>query len=168
MQIFNETQDSGFSSTESHPYYMNLALKEAEKAYDEKEIPVGAVIIHDGSVIGKGHNQVEMLKDPTAHAEILAITAAASLLNSKWLYNADLYVTKEPCVMCAGAMVHARIKNLIFGASDTKAGACGSVLNVIQDPYLNHRVQVVSGIEESKCSSLLTSFFDRLRKKNPG
>ena len=168
MQIFNETQDSGFSSTEPHPYYMNLALKEAEKAYDEKEIPVGAVIIHDGSVIGKGHNQVEMLKDPTAHAEILAITAAASLLNSKWLYNADLYVTKEPCVMCAGAMVHARIKNLIFGASDTKAGACGSVLNVIQDPYLNHRVQVVSGIEESKCSSLLTSFFDRLRKKNPG
>ena len=168
MQIFNETQDSGFSSTEPHPYYMNLALKEAEKAYDEKEIPVGAVIIHDGSVIGKGHNQVEMLKDPTAHAEILAITAAASLLNSKWLYNADLYVTKEPCAMCAGAMVHARIKNLIFGASDTKAGACGSVLNVIQAPYLNHRVQVVSGIEESKCSSLLTSFFDRLRKKNPG
>jgi tRNA(adenine34) deaminase len=168
MKIFNDTEASGFFSAESHQYYMNLALKEAEKAYDDKEVPVGAVIIHEGSVIGKGYNQVETLKDPTAHAEILAITAAASYLNSKWLHDAELYVTKEPCAMCAGAIIHARIKNLIFGASDTKAGACGTALNVIHDPHLNHRIQVISGVEESQCSSLLTSFFEQFRKKNLG
>ncbi len=165
MKIFEDLNESGFDVTESFSYGMNFALHEAEKAYDAKEVPVGAVIIHDGLIIGKGHNQVETLNDPTAHAEIIAITAAAAYLGSKWLYEADLYVTKEPCVMCAGAIVHARIKSLIFGASDIKAGACGTVLNVVQNSRLNHAVNVISGIEETKCSSLLTSFFEQLRKE---
>ncbi len=146
-------------------YGITLALREAEKAYDAKEVPVGAVVMHNGQVIGKGYNQVETLKDPTAHAEIIAITAAASFLGSKWLLESDLYVTKEPCVMCAGAIVHSRLSNLIFGAADTKAGACGTVLNIVQNPHLNHRVNIISGIEEYKCSNLLTSFFEELRNK---
>ncbi len=165
MMIFEDSSESEFDMTESFSYGMSLALQEAEKAYDSREVPVGAVIIHDGFIIGKGHNQVETLKDPTAHAEIIAITAAAAHLESKWLYEANLYVTKEPCVMCAGAIVHARIKSLIFGASDIKAGACGTVLNVVQNSRLNHTVNVVSGIEKIKCSSLLTSFFEQLRKE---
>ncbi|KPK95895.1 hypothetical protein AMJ80_02975 [bacterium SM23_31] len=145
---------------------MRLALQEAERAYEEDEIPVGAVILLDGRIIGKGHNQVEQLKDPTAHAEMIAITAAASYVGSKWLYNADLYVTKEPCPMCAGAIVHARLQNLIFGAFDPKAGGCGSVLNIARNPHLNHKVNIINGIEETKCSALLQSFFEKLRKTN--
>ena len=152
--------------SDQYSYGMKLALQEAERAYEEDEIPVGAVILLDGRVIGKGHNQVEQLKDPTAHAEMIAITAAASCVGSKWLYNADLYVTKEPCSMCAGAIVHARLRNLIFGASDPKAGACGSVLNIVRDPHLNHSVNIINGIEEDKCSALLQSFFEKLRKAN--
>ncbi|MFC1729605.1 tRNA adenosine(34) deaminase TadA [candidate division KSB1 bacterium] len=144
---------------------MNLAFKEAEKAYSENEIPVGAVVLLDGKVIGRGYNQVERLNDPTAHAEIIAITAAAAYLESKWLTNADLYVTKEPCSMCAGAIVHARLRNLIIGASDSKTGACGSVLNIVQHSGLNHKVHVINGIEEDKCSALLRSFFDKIRLK---
>ena len=153
-----------FNNENPYSYGMRAALLEAERAYEEGEIPVGAVVLLQGKVIGRGHNQVERLKDPTAHAEIIAITAAAAHQSSKWLYDADLYVTKEPCAMCAGAIVHARIKNLIFGASDAKAGACGSVMNIVQHPKLNHQVEVVSGIEESACSALLQSFFEKLRK----
>lgn len=144
---------------------MKLALQEAEKAYKEEEIPVGAVLILNGIVIGKGHNQVERLKDPTAHAEMIAITAAASYVGEKWLYEANLFVTKEPCSMCAGAIIHARIENLIIGAKDAKTGACGSVLNIVQDPRLNHRVNITWGVEESRCSSLLQTFFEKLRKE---
>ncbi|MCP4613043.1 MAG: nucleoside deaminase [Planctomycetes bacterium] len=144
---------------------MSLAIKEAERAYEKKEIPVGAVVLFEGRVIGKGYNQVETLKDPTAHAEILAITAAASYLESKWLHEAELYVTKEPCPMCAGAIVLSRLKNLIIGAMDTKAGACGSVLNIVQHPKLNHKVQIISGIHEMQCSHILSSFFEELRRK---
>ncbi len=146
-------------------YGMNLALREAERALEEDEIPVGAVVLLDGKIIGRGYNQVEKLKDPTAHAEIIAITAAAAFVKSKWLNDADLYVTKEPCPMCAGAIVHSRLRNLIIGASDPKTGACGSVLNIAQHPKLNHQVHIVRSIEERKCSLLLHEFFEKLRKK---
>jgi len=145
---------------------MSIALREAEQAYAEGEIPVGAAILLDGKVIGRGHNQVERLKDPTAHAEMIAITAAAAYLGSKWLLESDLYVTKEPCSMCAGAIVHARLRTLIIGALDPKAGACGSVLNIVQHPELNHRVHFIPHVEEEKCTALLKSFFEKLRKKN--
>jgi len=146
---------------------MDLALREAERAFEENEVPVGAVVLLGGKVIGKGHNQVERLKDPTAHAEIIAITAAAAYMDSKWLLDADLYVTKEPCPMCAGAIVHARLRNLIFGASDPKTGACGSVMNIVQHESLNHRVHVIKGVGEAKSAALLHSFFEKLRQKDP-
>jgi len=145
---------------------MSQALREAEKAFDEDEIPVGAVVLLDKRVIGRGHNQVERLKDPTAHAEIIAITAAAACVEYKWLLDADLYVTKEPCPMCSGAIVHARLRRVVIGAADPKTGACGSVMNIVQHPNLNHRVEVVSGVEEQQCASLLRAFFDALRLKN--
>lgn len=144
---------------------MKIALQEAEQAYKINEVPVGAAVLLDGVVIGKGHNQVEMLKDPTAHAEMIAITAASSYMDSKWLLDAELFVTKEPCSMCAGAIVHARLRMLIFGASDTKSGACGSVLNIPQDSRLNHRVDIIKGIEEERSTFLLQSFFAELRKE---
>lgn len=146
-------------------YGMELALKEAERAYEEGEIPVGAVVLLNGKIIGKGHNQVERLKDPTAHSEIIAITAAAAHQESKWLYEAELYVTKEPCAMCAGAIVHSRLKRVIIGASDPKSGACGSVMNIVQHPKLNHSVEIINCVEEEKCSVLIRSFFEKLRKE---
>jgi len=145
-------------------YYMQEALKEARKAFEEDEVPVGSVIIHDGRIIARGHNQIEHLKDPTAHAEIITITSAANYLGTKWLNEASLYVTIEPCSMCAGAMVLARIKNLCFGASDSKAGACGSVIDIANHRKLNHRIKVTKGILETECSSLLKDFFRKKRK----
>ncbi len=144
---------------------MQEALKEAEMAFREDEVPVGAVIVHQGKIIARGHNQVERLKDPTAHAEIIAITSAANYLGTKWLNRVSLYVTIEPCSMCAGALVLARIKNLYFGASDPKTGACGSVTNIVNHGKLNHRVKVTKGILKSECSSLLKEFFKQKRKK---
>jgi tRNA(adenine34) deaminase len=148
-----------------HQYYMQEALKEAQKAFGEEEVPVGAVIVYQGKIIARGHNQVERLKDPTAHAEIIAITSAASHLGTKWLNEASLYVTIEPCSMCAGALVLARITNLYFGASDPKTGACGSVVNIVNHKKLNHRIKVTQGIFEAECSSLLKDFFFRKRVK---
>ena len=147
-------------------FYKSEALKEAQKAFDEDEVPVGAVIVHEGKIIARGHNQVERLKDPTAHAEIIAITSAANYLGTKWLSEASLYVTIEPCSMCAGALVLARIKNLCFGASDPKTGACGSVVNIVNHKKLNHRIKVSKGILEAECSYLLKEFF-RKKRKNP-
>lgn len=144
---------------------MDLALREAHKALEQKEIPIGAVIMHNGVVIGRGYNRTENLQDPTAHAEILAITAAADYLHSRRLEDCTLYVTLEPCPMCAGAIVQARIPTLVFGAFDPKAGACGTLYNIVQDKRLNHRTQVISGICESLCASLLTDFFTMLRTK---
>ncbi len=141
------------------------ALKEARKALEEDEVPVGAVIVCDGRVISRGHNQIERLKDPTAHAEMLAITSATNCLGTKWLNEATLYVTIEPCSMCAGATVLARIKNLCFGAGDPKTGACGSVVNIANHKKLNHRIKVTKGILESECSYLLKEFFKQKRKK---
>ena len=145
---------------------MSEALKEAQKAFEEDEVPIGAVIVHDSKIIARGHNQIERLKDPTAHAEIIAITSATNYLGTKWLNEASLYVTIEPCSMCAGAMVLARIKNLYFGANDPKTGACGSVIDIANHKKLNHRIKVSRGILEAECSSLLKDFFKKKRKKS--
>ena len=145
---------------------MYEALKEAQKAFEEDEVPIGAVIVHDSKIIARGHNQIERLKDPTAHAEIIAITSATNYLGTKWLNEVSLYVTIEPCSMCAGAMVLARIKNLYFGANDPKTGACGSVIDIANHKKLNHRIKVSRGILEAECSSLLKDFFKKKRKKS--
>jgi tRNA(adenine34) deaminase len=139
--------------------YMDLALSEASKAQAAGEVPVGAVIVAAGVVIGRGFNQPISVNDPTAHAEIIALREAASHERNYRLTNAVLYCTVEPCVMCAGAIMHARITRLVFGTPDAKAGAAGSIYNVLTDPRLNHRVDVVSGIREDACAALLREFF---------
>jgi len=144
---------------------MQEALKEAKSAFDEDEVPVGAIVVYKGKIISRAHNQVERLKDPTAHAEMLALTSATAYLDTKWLSGVSLYVTIEPCAMCAGALVLSRIKNLYFGADDPKAGACGSVVNITNHKKLNHRIKVTKGIMEKECSSLLKGFFRKKRRK---
>ena len=144
---------------------MEAALREARASLARGEVPVGCVIVHDGMVIGRGHNQTEALKDSTAHAEILAIGAASTALDSWRLLDCTLYVTLEPCAMCAGAMVLARVSRLVYGAADPKAGACGSVLDVIHEPRLNHRVEVTSGVLADACGELLKAFFAGKRRK---
>jgi len=151
--------------SKKNEFYMSEALKEAQKAFAEDEVPVGAVIVHKDKIIARGHNQVERLKDPTAHAEMIAITSAASYLGTKWLNESSLYVTIEPCSMCAGALVLARIKSLYFGAPDPKAGACGSVVNITNHKKLNHRIKVAGGILQGECGSILKGFFKKKRKK---
>jgi tRNA(adenine34) deaminase len=146
--------------------YMSEALKEARKAFAEDEVPVGAVVVHQGKVIARGYNQVERLKDPTAHAEMLALTSATNFLGAKWLNGASIYVTIEPCPLCAGALVLSRIKEVCFGAKDPKAGACGSVINIINHRKLNHRLKVKKGILEKECAVLLREFFKKKRAKN--
>jgi tRNA(adenine34) deaminase len=148
-----------------HERFMRAALREAEAAFEEDEVPVGAVIVHDGKVIGRGHNQREMLSDPTAHAEMIAITQAAAALETWRLEGATLYVTLEPCVMCAGALVNARIASVVFGAFDSKAGACGSLYDVGIDPRLNHRFEAQGGVLADECGALLQAFFARKRSK---
>ncbi|MFC1510291.1 tRNA adenosine(34) deaminase TadA [Candidatus Omnitrophota bacterium] len=148
-----------------HEIYMREAVKQAREAYEKDEVPVGAVIVHDNQIIAKAHNQVETLKDPSAHAEMIAITSAASTLDCKWLYECALYVTIEPCSMCAGALVLSRIKTIYYGACDPKTGACGSVLNVAQNKDLNHQIEVVGGILEGECGDLMSRFFAGKRKK---
>lgn len=144
----------------THEIWMQYAYREAEKAYEKGEIPIGAVIVFDNMIIGKGHNQVETLKDPTAHAEIIAITSAAEYLTSKVLLGCTIYVTLEPCSMCAGAIVLAKLEGLYFGAYDNKSGACGSVLNITNNKALNHQLSVTGGILDAKCGELIRSFFD--------
>jgi tRNA(adenine34) deaminase len=149
-----------------HERFMEQALRLAERAYEEEEVPVGAVVVHEGQVIGKGYNQNERLKDPTAHAEIIAITAAANHLGDKRLAGCTLYVTLEPCAMCAGAIVLARIPVLVFGAYDAKAGACGTLMNIVEDRRLNHSVHVIPGVLDTRSMGLLKSFFGDLRRVN--
>lgn len=149
-----------------HDRWMEMALREAERAYDQDEVPVGAVIIRDNQVIGKGYNQIEQLQDPTAHAEIIAITAAASHIGSRRLDGCTLYVTLEPCAMCAGAIVLARIPTLVFASFDPKAGTCGTLYNIVEDKRLNHTVHVISGVHDEKSSQLLKAFFGTMRKNN--
>lgn len=143
--------------------WMQAALRLAQEAADQGEIPVGAIAVLDDRIIGRGYNRVEALQDPTAHAEILALTAAANALNSRRLEGVTLYVTLEPCCMCAGALVLARIDRLVFGAGDVKAGACGTLYNIPQDDRLNHRMEVVGGILQEACGTLLSQFFRTLR-----
>ena len=147
-----------------HEVYMREALKQAKLAYERDEVPIGAVIVYQDQIIAKAHNQVETLKDPSAHAEMIAITSAASTLDCKWLHDCTLYVTIEPCSMCAGALVLSRLKTIYFGASDPKTGACGSVLNISQHPKLNHQVEVVPGILQGECGDLMSRFFASKRK----
>jgi tRNA(adenine34) deaminase len=150
----------------SHDYWMEQAFREAEIAYEKGEVPIGAVIVHQNKIIGKGHNLTETLQDPTAHAEMIAITAAAEYLESRRLLDSTLYVTIEPCPMCAGAIVLGRIPILVYGASDPKAGACNSLFQIVQDSRLNHQTKVLNGILENKCSLILSDFFRKLRETN--
>lgn len=143
---------------------MQEALKLAKTAFEKDEVPIGAVITYKNKIIARAHNQVEMLKDPTAHAEMLAITQATNYLSSKWLQDCTLYVTIEPCSMCAGALVLARIKRVCFGASDPKTGACGSIVNIAHHKKLNHRIEVKKGILKGECAALLSHFFKSKRK----
>jgi tRNA(adenine34) deaminase len=146
-----------------HEFYMAAALKQAQKAAADDEVPVGAVIVHKGDIIAKAYNQIERLKDPTAHAEMIAITQAASFLDNKWLSECSIYVTIEPCSMCAGALVLARIKEIIYGADDPKTGACGSILNIVNNKELNHQVDITKGVLANDCAFLLSEFFQKKR-----
>lgn len=145
---------------------MTKALEEARKAYDEDEVPVGAVAVYKNQIIGRGHNQTEQLRDPTAHAEIIAITAAANALNSWRLKDVVIYSTIEPCVMCSGALVLARVKKVVFGAHDEKFGGCGSIFDIVKEKRLNHRVEVVEGVMEREAAGLMKEFFKKKRKKD--
>jgi tRNA(adenine34) deaminase len=146
--------------------FMFAALQEAEKALDQNEVPIGAVVVHKNQIIGKGFNQVEMLNDPTAHAEMIAITAASSHLKSWRLDKCDIYVTIEPCIMCTGAMLAARIRNLFFAEFDPKFGACGSLYNLAEEKKYNHKINVYSGLFAAESRNLLKMFFEKLRKAN--
>ncbi len=139
--------------------FMYAALQEAERALEINEVPVGAVVVHQNKIIGRGYNQIEMLKDSTAHAEMLAITAAENHLRSKFLDDCDLYVTVEPCMMCSGAILLSRIHNLYFGTFEPKFGACGSVFNLIESGKYNHKVNVFSGVYAEEAKSLIEEFF---------
>ncbi len=143
----------------SEEYFMKEALRQARKAYAADEVPIGAVIVRDGTIIARAWNQVELLKDATAHAEMLAITQAEAEVGDWRLTDCDLYVTKEPCPMCAGAIVHARLRRVIFGCGDAKGGAAGGLLNLLQMPQLNHRSEITPGILSEESAGLLREFF---------
>jgi tRNA(adenine34) deaminase len=149
-------------------YWMKMALREAEKAFRIGEIPVGAVIVLSGQLIGRGYNQTEKLKDPTAHAEILAITSACQAVGDWRLDGAVLYCTLEPCSMCAGAAVLARIKKIVFGVPDPKFGACGSIFNIPVDPRLNHRIELEGGVMAEDAAEIMRAFFKKVRQLKGG
>jgi tRNA(adenine34) deaminase len=144
-------------------YFMREALRQALKAGKADEVPVGAVIVRAGKVIARAHNQVELLKDATAHAEMLALTQAEAAVGDWRLVDCDLYVTKEPCAMCAGALVHTRVRRVIFGCADPAAGAAGSVINLLQMPTLNHQCDIAAGVLQDECAGILQSFFRERR-----
>ena len=147
-----------------HLKWMKAALREADRAFEEGEVPVGAVVVHSGQIVGRGRNMVERLQDPTAHAELIAITAACDTLSSKFLKGCTLYVTLEPCPMCAGSLILARLDRVVFGAFDEKAGAAGSLYDLPGDGRLNHRVETISGVEAEASAELLQAFFNKKRK----
>ena len=144
-------------------FFMREALRQAQKAYAAAEVPVGAVVVREGKIIARAHNQVELLKDATAHAEMLALTQAEAGVGDWRLTDCDLYVTKEPCAMCAGALVHTRIRRVIFGCTDPSAGAAGSVMNLLQMPDLNHQCQITPGVLQNECAAILQDFFRKRR-----
>ncbi len=149
-----------------HEQWMKAALKEAISAFKNNEVPIGAVVVHEDRIIGKGYNQRELLNDPTAHAEIIALTSAANTLESWRLDGCKIYVTKEPCPMCAGAIMNARMELVVFGAYDESAGCCGSLYQICKDPRFNHQVNVRGGILKEDCSNIIKEFFNIKRMKN--
>jgi len=160
--------NSDIPGTQKHLRFMQQAFFLAEQAYEEKEVPVGAVVVKNDHIIGKGYNQTERLNDPTAHAEMLAISAACSTLGQKYLLDCTLYVTLEPCPMCAGALVWSKIDQVVIGALDAKAGSCGSVYNLASSDKLNHQVDVMHGFMEEDCEWILKQFFQERRSEGNG
>src|SRR5882757_5664984 len=148
-------------------YFMRDALRQAQKAYAANEVPVGAVVVREGKIIARAHNQTELLKDATAHAEMLAMTQAEAAVGDWRLTDCDLYVTKEPCVMCAGALVHVRVRRVIFGCSDVRSGAAGSMINLLQHPALNHHCEIKAGVLQDECAAILQNFFREKRAIDP-
>ncbi len=161
-----DTEPLSYWDSQADERFMRMALSEARSAADAGDVPIGAVICREGAVIARAHNQKEHLRDPTAHAEILAITQAAAAMDAWRLAGTRLYVTLEPCAMCAGAIVQARIDTVVFGAPDPKAGAAGSLMNLLADERLNHQPTVVPGVLADECKAVLTEFFKRLRAAN--
>jgi tRNA(adenine34) deaminase len=147
----------------SDEHYMRDALRLAVKAYEADEVPVGAIVVRAGKIIGRACNQIELLKDATAHAEMLALTQAEAAVVDWRLMDCDLYVTKEPCVMCTGALVHVRIRRLIFGCADPRSGAAGGMINLLQHPALNHHCEITSGVLQNECAAILRDFFQKKR-----
>jgi tRNA(adenine34) deaminase len=156
-------EDEGSFVTDE--FFMNLALEEARKAEELGEVPIGAVIVRNGEVIGRGYNRREIDQDPLAHAELMAIRDASQTLGGWRLLDSTLYVTLEPCPMCAGAIVQSRISRVVFGTSDPKAGCAGTLMNLLQEPRFNHQVTLESKVCESECAAILKSFFKKLRKR---
>jgi tRNA(adenine34) deaminase len=157
--------DEPIINLQSDHYFMGEALRQAARAFEAEEVPVGAVVVRAGRIIARAYNQVELLNDATAHAEMLALTQAEAVVGDWRLNQCTLYVTKEPCPMCAGALVHVRVARVVFGVGDPKAGAAGGVLNLLQFPSFNHRCEITCGVREPECRSLLQSFFIEQRAK---
>ena len=157
--------DEPIIDLQSDHYFMGEALRQAVKAFEAEEVPVGAVVVRAGRIIARAFNQVELLKDATAHAEMLAITQAEAQTGDWRLNDCTLYVTKEPCPMCAGAVVHVRFARVVFGAPDAKGGAAGGAMNLLQFPTLNHRCAITAGVREAECRELLRTFFQQQRNK---
>ena len=149
-------------------HFMHEALRQAQKAYEADEVPVGSVVVRAGKIIARAYNQVELLKDATAHAEMLALTQAEAAMGDWRLTDCDLYVTKEPCAMCAGALVHVRIRRVIFGCADPRAGAAGSIINLLQLSSLNHQCDITSGVLKNECAMILQDFFRKKRSLDTG
>ena len=157
--------DEPIIDLQSDQHFMGEALRQAVRAYEAEEVPVGAVVVRAGRIIGRAFNQVELLKDATAHAEMLALTQAEQSVGDWRLTDCTLYVTKEPCPMCAGAIVHVRLARVVFGVADPKGGAAGGALNLLQFPTLNHRCDITQGVREEECRRLLKTFFEEQRAK---
>src|SRR3954469_21356841 len=157
--------DDPIIDLQSDQYFMGEALRQATKAYEAEEAPIGAVVVREGRIIGRAYNQVELLNDATAHAEMLAVTQAEEVVGDWRLTDCTLYVTKEPCPMCAGAAVHVRLARVVFGAPDPKAGAAGGAMNLLQFPTLNHKCQITSGVRLEECRTFLKQFFAEQRAK---
>ena len=154
---------NSYDNRQSDESYMRDALRLAVKAYEADEVPIGAIVVRAGKIIGRAYNQIELLKDATAHAEMLALTQAEAVVADWRLIDCDLYVTKEPCVMCAGALVHVRIRRLIFGCADPRSGAAGGIINLLQHPTLNHHCEITSGVLQNECAAILQDFFQKKR-----
>jgi len=157
--------DEPIIDLQSDHYFMGEALRQAARAYEAEETPIGAVVVREGRIIARAYNQVELLKDATAHAEMLAVTQAENVVGDWRLTDCTLYVTKEPCPMCAGAIVHVRLARVVFGVGDPKGGAAGGIMNLLQWPSLNHKAEITRGVRENECRALLQSFFAEQREK---